>query len=185
MRLDNLLAKRWSRNATLVQGVVALEIIEELGFGLDRMVAVMAEAGLPAPVFANHGDTFVVTPYGAAAQLRDSLTSRDDQGRHTTPEREQGGTGRQYARRTRHNARRTRQAWALDYMRTRGPLGIREYAAAQNVSTDTALRDLRDLVASGHVQAQGTTSDRRYVLRVDAGCWALAARTARCGKFVR
>jgi ATP-dependent DNA helicase RecG len=39
MRLDNLLERRWSRNATLVQGLVALEIIEELGFGLDRMVA--------------------------------------------------------------------------------------------------------------------------------------------------
>ncbi len=124
------------------------------------MMAVMAEAGLPAPVFANTGATFVVTLYGAAAQLRDSLMSRDDQGRDATPEGEREGTGRQHAR-------RTRQAWALDYMRTRGPLGIREYAAAQNVSTDTALRDLRDLVASGRVQAQGTTSDRRYVLRVD------------------
>lgn len=65
MRLDSLLSKRWSRNATLVQGLVALEIIEGLGFGLDRMVAAMAEAGLPAPVFANHGDTFAVTLYGA------------------------------------------------------------------------------------------------------------------------
>lgn len=162
MRLDNLLAERWSRNATLVQGLVALNIIEELGFGLDRMVAAMAEAGLPAPVFTNTGSTFVVTLYGAAARLRDSLTSREDQGRDATSEGEQSGTGRQHAR-------RMRQAWALDYMRATGPLGIREYAAAQNVSTDTALRDLRDLVAQGRVQAQGTTSDRRYVLRVDAG----------------
>jgi len=162
MRLDNLLAKRWSRNATLVQGLVALDIIEELGFGLDRMVAVMADAGLPAPVFTNHGDTFVVTLYGAAAQLRDALRSEDESGSDVTPVEEQEGTGRQHAR-------RMRQAWALDYMRTTGALGIRDYAAAQNVSTDTALRDLRDLVARGRVQAQGTTSDRRYVLRTDAG----------------
>ena len=61
MRLDTLLSKRWSWNATLVQGLVALEILEELGFGIDRMVAAMAEARQPAPVFANHGDTFAVT----------------------------------------------------------------------------------------------------------------------------
>ena len=76
MRLDNLLTKRWSRNGVLVQGLVALDLIEELGFGLDRMVAAMAEAGLPAPVFADTGDTFVVTLYGAAAHLRSSLTPR-------------------------------------------------------------------------------------------------------------
>lgn len=158
MRLDNILEKRWSRNATLVQGLVALDIIEELGFGLDRMVAVMAEAGLPAPVFTNHGDTFVVTLYGHGARLLE----RTAEPREHTPVGEPVVTGRL-------QARRARQAWALDYMRTTGPLGIREYAEAQSVSTDTALRDLRGLVAEGHVQAQGTTSDRRYALRTDVG----------------
>jgi len=57
MRLENILTKQWSRNATLVQGLVALDIIEELGLGLDRMVASMAQAGLPAPVFVDNGDT--------------------------------------------------------------------------------------------------------------------------------
>ncbi len=158
MRLDNILEKRWSRNATLVQGLVALDIIEELGFGLDRMVAVMAEVGLPAPVFTNHGDTFVVTLYGHGARLLE----RTAEPREHTSVGEPIVTGRL-------QARRARQAWALDYMRTTGPLGIREYAEAQSVSTDTALRDLRGLVAEGHVQAQGTTSDRRYALRPDVG----------------
>jgi len=158
MRIDNLLEKRWSRNATLVQGLVALDIIEELGFGLDRMVAVMAEAGLPAPVFANHGDTFVVTLYGHGARLLERTVEPKGHPLEVEP----AATGRL-------QARRIRQAWALDYMRTIGPLGIREYAAAQNVSTDTALRDLRDLVTEGRANAQGTTSDRRYALRTDGG----------------
>jgi len=154
MRLENLLDKRWSRNATLVQGLAALDVIEELGFGLDRMVAVMAEAGLPAPVFVNNGDTFVVTLYGASTQLRDGLTP-PARGRERPPV-EQG-----VARRRRPE----RQAWVLDRLRTQGPISPREYAAALGVSVDTALNDLRALVDQGLVRAEGTTKDRRYALR--------------------
>jgi hypothetical protein len=35
------------------------------------------------------------------------------------------------------------------------------------ISVDTALIDLRELTARGLVQAEGTTKDRRYLLRVD------------------
>jgi hypothetical protein len=100
MRLDNLLEKRWSRNATLVQGLVALDIIEELSFELDRMVAVMAEAGLPAPIFSNNGDTFVVSLSGAGARLPGGPAKN-----HIMPGTDPRGSSRQLAR-------RTRQAWA-------------------------------------------------------------------------
>ncbi len=157
MRLDNILEKRWSRNAALVQGLVALDIIEELGFGLDRMVAVMAEAGLPAPVFANKGDTFVVTLYGAAERLRDSLTPPKQE------ERPVVRTVPSMARRRRPE----RQAWVLERLRIEGPISPREYAAALGVSVDTAVNDLRELVGQGLVRAEGTTKDRRYVLRTE------------------
>ena len=157
MRLDNLLAKRWSRNATLVQGLVALDIIEELGFGLDRMVAVMAEAGLPAPVFANHGDTFVVTLYGAAAQLRHTLIP---------PEHEERSQADQDARRPLSQAER--QAWLLEYVRTKGPLSPRVYVAALGVERRTALRDFQALEERGLIEAHGTTKNRRYTLRVQS-----------------
>jgi len=157
MRLDNILEKRWSRNATLVQGLVALDIIEELGFGLDRMVAVMAEASLPAPVFANKGDTFVVTLYGAASRLRDSLTP---------PEREEQPR-LQSVSSTARRRRPDRQTWVLERLRTEGPISPRVYAAALGVSVDTAVNDLRELVEQGLVRAEGTTKDRRYVLRTE------------------
>lgn len=117
-RLDNLREQRWSRNATLVQGLVAMDIIEELGFGLDRMVAAMGAAGLPAPGFREVGDTFVVTLRGPGTQLFGPAPAR--------------GPGPEAARpraSPRLQARRTRQAWALDRMRPAGPPGVREYAA--------------------------------------------------------
>ncbi len=61
-------------------------------------------------------------------------------------------------------SRPERQAWALEHLRTAGPLSPRAYAAAVAVSTDTARRDLQGLVDQGVVQAVGTTKDRRYVL---------------------
>ncbi len=154
MRLDNLLNERWSRNATLVQGLVALNIIEELGFGLDRMVAVMAEVGLPAPVFANKGATFVVTLYGHGRRL---IESADVPARDAPSER---APVVPLAARTPGE----RHAWALDHLRTVGPLSPQAYAAALHVSIDTAKRDLRELVAQGRVRAEGTTRDRRYIL---------------------
>ncbi len=162
--MDNLLVRRWSRNATLVQGLAALDIIEELGFGLDRMVAAMADGGLPAPVFTEIGDTFVVTLYGAAAQLRASIavTGRDAREGH-------GEHGTAAAGTATPSAQADRQAWVLDHLRTVGPITAREYAAARDISPATALRDLRDLVKRGLAQASGTTNDRRYSLRVDDG----------------
>lgn len=138
-RLDNLLTKRWSRNGVLVQGLVALDIIEESGFGLDRMVAAMVEAGLPAPVFANTGDTFVVTLYGAAAHLRTSLTPH---------------TRRDVPVAASRPRQPERQAWALEHLRREGPLSPRACAAVLGVSVDTAVSHLRSLVEQGLVRAE-------------------------------
>jgi tetratricopeptide (TPR) repeat protein len=66
-------------------------------------------------------------------------------------------------------SRTERQAWALERLRTNGPLSPRSYAKALGVSVDTALRDLSDLAHRGDIAAQGTTKDRRYCLNVDAG----------------
>jgi predicted HTH transcriptional regulator len=65
-------------------------------------------------------------------------------------------------------SRTERQAWALERLRTDGPLSPRSYAKALGVSVDTAQRDLSDLTHRGDIAAQGTTKDRRYCLNVDA-----------------
>jgi tetratricopeptide (TPR) repeat protein/transcriptional regulator with XRE-family HTH domain len=61
-------------------------------------------------------------------------------------------------------ARADRQTWALERLRTAGPLSPRAYAVALGVSVDTALRDLQQLVDQGLVQAAGRTKKRRYTL---------------------
>jgi tetratricopeptide (TPR) repeat protein len=66
-------------------------------------------------------------------------------------------------------SRTERQAWALERLRTDGPLSPRAYAKALGVSVDTALRDLSDLTDRGAIAAHGTTKDRRYGLSGDAG----------------
>jgi predicted HTH transcriptional regulator len=70
-------------------------------------------------------------------------------------------------------SRTERQAWALEHLRTDGPLSPRAYAEALGVSVDTALRDLQALVDRGLVQAAGTTRDRRYMRAGDADVLAI------------
>jgi hypothetical protein len=55
----------------------------------------------------------------------------------------------------------------LEHLRTAGPLRPQDYARTLAVSVDTALIDLRELIAQGLVRVEGTTKDRRYLLRVD------------------
>jgi non-specific serine/threonine protein kinase len=61
-------------------------------------------------------------------------------------------------------ARADRQAWALERLRTAGPLSPGAYASALGVSVDTALRDLQQLVDQELVRAAGSTKNRRYTL---------------------
>ena len=49
--LDNMVTERFSRNEAIVQVLSDLGFVERLGYGIDRMLAAMAEAGLAAPVF--------------------------------------------------------------------------------------------------------------------------------------
>jgi len=61
-------------------------------------------------------------------------------------------------------SRTERQTRALEHLRVVGALSPREYAALLEVSEDTALRDLRELVDRCVLQAAGKTRDRRYLL---------------------
>jgi len=151
MRLDNLLIERWSRNGALVQGLTALGIMEELGFGLDRVTRQFMDEGLPPPEFRQTDATFVVTLRGRGARMLEEAAPA----RVTS------------AARTSRTTRAARQAWALDHLRTTGALTARAFATAQGISEDTALRDLRDLVDRRLVEARGATNNRHYVLRVD------------------
>jgi tetratricopeptide (TPR) repeat protein len=73
-------------------------------------------------------------------------------------------------------ARADRQAWAMERLRTAGPLSPGAYASALGVSVDTALRDLQQLVHQGLVQAAGRTKNRRYTLAGETAGTAIHRR---------
>jgi ATP-dependent DNA helicase RecG len=61
--LKNLLDARFARNAVISQVLSDLGYVERLGFGLDRVVEVVHQAGLLPPQFEEIAGTFRVTLY--------------------------------------------------------------------------------------------------------------------------
>ncbi len=108
-------------------------------------------AGLRIDAHLDHASRAIVDPCdGAHAQQRASPV---------------GSAGSARQKQEQH------QGWALERMRTVGPLTVRDAAAALGVfgvSANTALRDRRDLVSLSLVYASGATNDRCTALRVDA-----------------
>jgi ATP-dependent DNA helicase RecG len=70
--LDNLLEARFSRNAVIVQVLSDMGFIERLGYGLDRVVAVMRQKNMRPPLFEEVGGTFRVTLYSVMEMQVDS-----------------------------------------------------------------------------------------------------------------
>ncbi len=58
--LDNIVEERYSRNSIIVQVLSDMGFIERLGYGVDRVIALMRERALPAPQFAETGGGFRV-----------------------------------------------------------------------------------------------------------------------------
>jgi non-specific serine/threonine protein kinase len=106
------------------------------------------------------GERALGTPRSAPSSLAGATDAT-----RPLPERRRGATD---ALASPCRTRKERQAWALAYLRTAGSLTPRAYAQAMAVSADTAVIDLRELLARGLVRAEGTTRDRRYSLRGDA-----------------
>jgi ATP-dependent DNA helicase RecG len=67
--LENLKDERYSRNEAIVAVLTDLGYIERLGYGIDRMIAAMQEAGLPAPEFEETAAGFRVTLRSAGEDL--------------------------------------------------------------------------------------------------------------------
>ena len=180
MRLDNLLTnggvgtRRWCR------GWSRWTSSRSWASGWTAWSRRWPRRGCPRRCFADTGDTFVVTLYGAAAQLRSSLTPH---------------TGLDVPAAAPRPRRPERQAWALEHLRREGPLSPRAYAAALGVSVDTAVNDLRALVEQGLVRRKGRRrtgatcygrSDRRRPApggpqaRPRRGLHSAIRRTSRC-----
>lgn len=139
MTVDNLVEEHFSRNPRLVNGLYQWGYIEELGLGIDRMIADMVHAGHPPPKFKATPYSFTVT-----------LSKKRD--REPAP---------QWTRNMNE-----RQAKALAHVRQNGSISNRDYQRlCPNVSTETLRLDLVNLVEKGVLLKIGSKRGTHYILK--------------------
>jgi ATP-dependent DNA helicase RecG len=143
--LDNLVNERFSRNEVIVQVLSDLGFVERLGYGIDRMIAAMQEAGLPAPRFEETAAGFRVTLFGHGNDLVSA-----------TPEAQRWG----------NLLLNPRQEQALAFLAQHGRITNRDYQQlCPDVSPETIRRDLSDMVDEGLIMKIGEKRATYYILK--------------------
>lgn len=145
--LQNIVEERFSRNETLVQVLSDYGLIERLGYGIDRMLRQMADAGLPPPEFRETAAGFLVTLRGHVGD------DRFDAGGIDTGEWVRMGLNE-------------RQIAALQHLLEHRRISNRELQEmALDVSPETIRRDLSDLVERGLLLRVGEKRGTYYILK--------------------
>jgi ATP-dependent DNA helicase RecG len=143
--LDNIVDERFSRNEVIVQILADMGFIERLGYGIDRMIQLMLDHDLPAPVFQETANGFHVTLYGHGEAL---ISDEVD------------------ARRWRHLHLNERQEKALAYLAEHGRITNREYQElCPEVSSETIRRDLASLVDKNLLLRIGDKRATYYIFK--------------------
>jgi len=137
--LDNIVDEHFSRNPRIVRGLYYWKYIEELGTGVDRMIQLMTDAGLPEPVFE-------ATPFSFKVTLRNS--------RVRAPRYDWEGEMNE------------RQLKAINYVELHKSITNREYRElCPHVSAETLRLDLADLVERGVLLRMGDKRGTYYILK--------------------
>lgn len=146
MTVENIVDERFSRNETLVQVLADFGLIERLGYGIDRMLRQMADAGLPAPEFRETAAGFLVTLRGQQG---------DDRAAAAIDTREW--------RRMGLNERQIAALVLLTEQRRISNSDMQDLAP--DVSPETLRRDLADLVERGLLLKIGEKRGAYYILK--------------------
>ena len=140
--LENIVEERFSRNPVIVQVLADMGFIERLGYGIDRMLRLLQDAGQPAPHFEETAGGFQVTLY---------------------PETEPPATTRSHWAELDLNPR---QELALRYIIEHQRITNREYQGlCPDVSAETIRRDLSDLVHKDIMLRVGRKRATYYILK--------------------
>ncbi len=143
--LDNLLYERFSRNEVIVQVLSDLGFIERLGYGIDRMIAAMHEAGLPAPRFEETAAGFRVTLLSQGHELVSASAG---------------------AQRWGNELLNPRQEQAMAHVAQNGRITNSAFQAlCPDVSPETIRRDLSDLVDRGLLMRIGEKRATYYIMK--------------------
>ena len=144
--VDNIVEERFSRNEVIVQVLADMGFIEQLGYGIDRMIKLMRDYGLPSPRFQETAGGFRVTLYGPPGE---GLISEEiDLSRWS------------------HLDLNPRQEKALAYLLEKGRITNREYQElCPEVSSETIRRDLADLVNKNVLLKIGRKRATYYIFK--------------------
>jgi ATP-dependent DNA helicase RecG len=143
--IQNLVHERFSRNEALVQVLADMGFIERLGYGVDRIIRLMAQAGLPPPRFQETAAGFQVTLVGPG---RDLIGQNRDQ------------------RSWRHLGLNPRQEAALTYLAETERITNREFQElCPDVSAETIRRDLADMVSRNILLKIGEKRATYYIFK--------------------
>ncbi|MEI8308012.1 MAG: ATP-binding protein [Chloroflexales bacterium] len=144
--LENLVAERFSRNEGLVQVLADFGLIERLGYGIDRMLRQMGDAGLPPPQFRETAAGFLVTLPGQPVE------ALGPEGLDTREWVRQGFNERQIA--------------ALIFLAEQRRITNRDLQDLHpDVSPETIRRDLADLVERGVLLRVGEKRATYYIMK--------------------
>ena len=151
MTVANLKDERFSRNPALVQVLSDLGFIERLGYGVDRIIAVMHERSLREPEFSETGGGFHALLYKQVAA-----------GDEPAPPSVVSGIYRDHPVNPRQEA-------ALEFLLNGHHRITNSDLAAifPEVHVETIRRDLADLVGKGILRKLGEKRGSYYILRAD------------------
>ena len=143
--LDNLLQARFSRNPVIVQALADMGFVERLGYGLDRVVQAVRQAGLRPPQFAELAGSFRVTLFGASLSPAGSLPD-------LTAYHGLGLNARQEA--------------ALAYLSRFRRITSSDYQSlCPEVHPETLRRDLADMIGRGILIKVGDKRSTYYIIK--------------------
>jgi len=153
--VDNIVEERFSRNEVIVQVLADMGFIEHLGYGIDRMIKLMRDYGLPTPRFQETAGGFRVTlfsphsPQLGGGRGGEGLVSEEiDRGRWS------------------HLDLSQRQEKALTYLLEKERITNREYQElCPEVSSETIRRDLADLVNKNVLLKIGRKRATYYIFK--------------------
>ncbi len=151
--VDNIVEERFSRNPITVQVLSDLGFIERLGYGIDRVIALMKAQHLPAPAFEE-------TAGGVRVTLRNARTDDGE-----TPA---GTLAPAFDGMFRGQEINPRQEYALDFLINRGNPRITNKDLQElcpDVHAETLRRDFADLVTKGILIKMGQKRGSYYVLK--------------------
>ncbi|NDJ77646.1 MAG: transcriptional regulator [Chloroflexi bacterium] len=149
--LDNIVDERFSRNSAIVQVLSDMGFIERLGYGVDRVFALMSADNLPEPDFVETAGGFRVTLYNRP-ESADDLEEEPELF---------GGIFRGMPI-------NRRQEYALDFLINRNNPRITNkdlQEMSPGVHSETIRRDFADLVSRGILVKMGEKRGSYYVLK--------------------